>query len=576
MNNVVVEPSLQETNNNQDDSHTSAIAAGTPDSGLITQEEVEIRHNSARKPLVFSVSTESSLPGFIGSKNKKDTKADLSLLEELEEGDDNNDDDSSLSSALSSDDDDEEEQQEVEEETLMEKVTRNRRRNALFLETLNAKYKGVLPEKNLRGKRKKEDEYDDDECDDREDQSPKGMLRKGKLMKCQAFDESIEESSSSATLPQRINCLLKHYPGREQQIRRLTSMILSTTSQLHSKSLTSIESGGFVHVPPPMLVVGPRGAGKTSVVCDVVQTIRAHEKQQQLKTSSPVGYAYIDCNTLDPYNIEGFVHNAYTQLRPEEYVNFKKQRRRLKRMRTRRKKQKLEVVVSKHVTVDSGSSGKHPNNIADETTTDKEVKDCNESAHKTESSDPIDLGGGEEESSNSLLEQQSQQQENVDTTNERKEKRRGSILSVEEDRRRVQPRRTVKAPTSQVVNTRKPTTNAAALKLSTGGGGRGNGRDDSVDISSHHSVVISFGRALNAFYGEGCSNSRCAILVIDNGELLLSLSSRKQQSTPKRIKTNFLAELLLLPKVMRLNLTVIVISRYSNIDNTRTYPTKNA
>jgi hypothetical protein len=54
-------------------------------------------------------------------------------------------------------------------------------------------------------------------------------------------------------------------------------------------------------------------------------------------------------------------------------------------------------------------------------------------------------------------------------------------------------------------------------------------------------------------------------LILDHAERLLSLSARKK----KNEKTNFLAELLLLPKVMKLNLTVIIISTHSTLNDSR-------
>ncbi len=79
------------------------------------------------------------------------------------------------------------------------------------------------------------------------------------------------------------------------------------------------------------------------------------------------------------------------------------------------------------------------------------------------------------------------------------------------------------------------------------------------------------------------------VLILDKAEELLSLSSgikkrkRKNDSqggghsstssaTPASSSTNYLSELLLLPKIMKLNITVIVISNYSTLDKTRTLP----
>lgn len=85
--------------------------------------------------------------------------------------------------------------------------------------------------------------------------------------------------------------------------------------------------------------------------------------------------------------------------------------------------------------------------------------------------------------------------------------------------------------------------------------------EDTVETS--HSAVVAFGRSLQRYFGGGCQ--RAAVLVLDHAERLLTLSARKKSSD----KANCLAELLLLPKVMRLNLTIVVVSRYSLLYGTR-------
>ncbi len=70
--------------------------------------------------------------------------------------------------------------------------------------------------------------------------------------------------------------------------------------------------------------------------------------------------------------------------------------------------------------------------------------------------------------------------------------------------------------------------------------------DDPVEASSH-SAVVAFGRSLRRL-------SRMAVLVLDHAE---------------RLPQNGLAELLLLPKVMRLSLRIVLISRYAILKGMR-------
>lgn len=77
-----------------------------------------------------------------------------------------------------------------------------------------------------------------------------------------------------------------------------------------------------------------------------------------------------------------------------------------------------------------------------------------------------------------------------------------------------------------------------------------------------HGAPLAFGRSLAPFlgiHGEGC-----AFLVLDHAERLMTMTP--QQS---RAKSNYLAQLLLLPKVMELRLTVIAISRSALLMNSR-------
>jgi hypothetical protein len=483
----------------------------TPDSGLITQEEEVYR--SARKPLNFLSAMAAG-----GAETDEDSIVNAD--------NDDDDDDSSLSSALSSD------EEEDEEETLLEKAARNRVRNALFLRNLNAKYKGEIPE--VRTKKKEVEEYEEEDDGENSveetDVAPKGMLQKQRLM-----SSRIVEESSSYNLPERIKHLLERYPGREPQIRRLTSLLLSTIGQLQKQSkdedtpFINTTTTTSVHVPAPLLVVGPRGTGKTSVVCDVVQSLKSHEKMQQ--SSSPVGYAYINCGTLDPYSIERLVANAYNQLRPEEYVRFKKRRR--KQLRMRKRKRKVEELSQETTNPDEPSKDEAQQSVSSPAG-DHQVPDL------AGSPDPMDIGASQSVS----------ESENINTSNDPTESAAD---------RRVQPRRTVKALSHAVENSTRPTSTMAPKNNVVGTRAAG----DSVEIT--HSAVIAFGRALNPFYGEG--SNRCAMLVVDNGERLLTLSTRRSSKG----KTNFLAELLLLPKVMRLNLTIVVITRYSTIAGTRKF-----
>jgi hypothetical protein len=70
-----------------------------------------------------------------------------------------------------------------------------------------------------------------------------------------------------------------------------------------------------------------------------------------------------------------------------------------------------------------------------------------------------------------------------------------------------------------------------------------------------HAAVLELGRSLLREWDQR-KLERCAILVVDDAEHLMSTSKRGQTLD----RNNFLLQLLLLPRVFRLNLTIIAIT----------------
>jgi Cdc6-like AAA superfamily ATPase len=430
---------------------------------------------------------------------------------DIDSDDDDDDDDSSLSSSSSW----------VEGLTLLEKAERNRERNALYLQNLNEKYHGQVPTTDVKriddDKLQEEEEEADDDSDDsvkNNSNVPRGMLMKGS----HRILRSLEFHDESETLPDRIQRLYQQYPHRDSQIRRLTSLLHSTISQVSGEPTGDYASS--IYVPAPIFVVGPRGTGKTSVVCDVVETLEKNERRDR---ASRVASAYINCFTLEPSSIERLVSNAYNQLRPEEYTQLKK----LRRKDRRKRKRKLNLVVP------TESLSREQEQVAGKADTVKEAIE--------QSDDQLNDPPGEttktDEAVLMVLDNEQVDGDKMDSSD-----------------RRVQPRRTVKKPSEK--------NNIAAKSAEPAPHPQGRtARGDTVETSN--AAVVAFGRSLQPFYGVG--TRRCAFLILDHGERLLSLSTRKS----KNEKTNFLAEMLLLPKVMKLNLTVIIVTNHSMLDRTR-------
>ena len=85
-------------------------------------------------------------------------------------------------------------------------------------------------------------------------------------------------------------------------------------------------------------------------------------------------------------------------------------------------------------------------------------------------------------------------------------------------------------------------------------------------VTTSHSGPAAFGRVLAPLFGpldksSVSVHSGAAFLVLDHAERLFSLLTKQ--------KNNYLSQLLLLPKVMGLNLTIIVVSRSTLLDCAR-------
>ena len=98
-------------------------------------------------------------------------------------------------------------------------------------------------------------------------------------------------------------------------------------------------------------------------------------------------------------------------------------------------------------------------------------------------------------------------------------------------------------------------------------GGRNSG-DSSImteSRSTSHSAVGDLGRSLRRLLGGGATG-RCAVLILDHCESLLSTTKRGQTAD----RNNYFSQFLLLPTIFRLNLTVIAITHSTLLINSGT------
>lgn len=305
----------------------------------------------------------------------------------------------------------------------------------------------------------------------------------------------------SKSFPQRVKDMEEQYPHREPQIRQLLSLFQSTIGQVPSRVQKPQQSSGFV--PAPLFVIGSNGTGKTSVVRDALDLALTYSSPSTSNADevSHSEVALINCATLDPATIGGLTVSISQQLRPSVKRRHSK---------TKRRKRKRNHINRK----DAATVARAPSNMDEK-------------------------GEGSFEAS-----KQQQPQYAAATRDD---------TIDHEKMRRVQPTRAVK-----VTDTEDP------FKQTSNSNIQSNDPDNDDDeanktterIESPHSAVMALGRSLQPYYGSRRSK-RCGFVILDQGpERLLTMSS----SDGRNEKSNVLAELLLLPRVMQLNICFIVIT----------------
>ena len=166
-----------------------------------------------------------------------------------------------------------------------------------------------------------------------------GPLRRGMILpSCWALQQRrpLEPPTSSDTrISSTLLQLQQRYPHRSTQIRKLYSLISVPIHLSRNNATTTTHHHHHHHhhhhtpfVTPPIIVTGPAGCGKTSIVRDVVTHlctppttvpqpgVASSSSSPSSKSQSPplvALHAYVDCTTLDHIHIDEFISNVYTQ-----------------------------------------------------------------------------------------------------------------------------------------------------------------------------------------------------------------------------------------------------------------------
>ena len=253
--------------------------------------------------------------------NQEETQTALPFIKDETDHHQTNLDDASDSTFSDDDDDDDGAEEDGDDEdndptlTLMERRAFNIERNHKWLSSFDT-VKGRSSTKTTPKTKSNTPRRDEDvdpvvaDTDDTTQQHRGGMI----LLPATASIPSptVDHHCSLATTTQRISLqqLQQRYPHRSVQIRRLYS-ILSVPIHVHPVSPQS-PTTTTSFISPPIIVTGPAGCGKTSIVRDVVTQITAASSSSS--SVRPVALAaYIDCTTLDHITMEDFISNAYSQ-----------------------------------------------------------------------------------------------------------------------------------------------------------------------------------------------------------------------------------------------------------------------
>ena len=470
--------------------------------------------------------------------------------------------------------------------TLMQRQARNIVRNERFLGSLQQKYKGQLPENSnnskenstQNGKQPSIQSTSNEISSDKEDgdcraETNLGMVRKGthrlfRFVPPRALSGQSSKTTSNnendvesqmLTYPlyaSGIQHLNKKYPHREAQIRTLHAILSSTVSLTASISTKIISSSAAsVYVPAPIFCMGTRGTGKTSVVCDLLGLLGSrqetlcnnHIKDSPFPHQARVKPAYVDCSIVEPSTIERLVYTIYNQLKPSSGSMTEdskpKATKPKSKHKSKSKKQKLQLTSLRPPPEPSQT----------------QLEDSN---------------GGPNDLRTAATAQH-------------------SVMEHEEaNQPRVLPSRRAKKAAVHKSIASNATTYRSVKRRREGGYNSSDDDDDDDDddsdeeaVTTLHSAVLSLGRSLQRYYGSylddnGAYNNRgfhkkpkCAILVLDKAEELLSLASgsKKGTSATSSGANNYLSELLLLPKIMKLNLTIVVITNYCTLHMTREF-----
>jgi hypothetical protein len=349
--------------------------------------------------------------------------------------------------------------------------------------------------------------------------------------------------------------LEQKYPYRAKQINLLRGLCSSSIRQVDLMQRIGTIEGikedyeMEAYVPTPIFVTGPSGSGKTSIVLDVLKELQSRPSDlcENIDIAKKVAVAYVDCATAEAHRTGAscVLESAYSQISSQLKSKF-----RVKTMKSKLSKQKsLFDGSSLAYNNSSVADGSFDNNSFsfgdsfDEGSLGGETDD-----NYASGSTKIEISGFINDDDEDWI-----NNEAIKFINTQEEE-----LKPKQKKARKNLRRSTRLEDKEHSNETKSSTVTSTISIVK--------KPKKKSIRKLH-TPIGFGRAVVQFCGVAPYNSfqrGCAFLVLDHAEKLLSLSS-----TSFHEKTNYLSQLLLLPRTLGLNLTVIVITDKCLLENTR-------
>lgn len=442
-------------------------------------------------------------------------------------------------------------EEDIKGESLEQLRAKNIRRNEAFANKLKLEMHAMLgkDEASLKNRRVQQKKRQAREVlDPTKSISPviqkQGVKRRGMIFATKSngmlYQEGVQQLRQT-TLAQELN---EKYPHRSKQIYYLCARLQSVVSRTEmawkmNENVRSYGESNYseasysgrvkMSAPSPILISGAGGTGKTSIVCDAIQFLRERTNSSGggLPMNRIVSNAYVDCASAESNSVTSVMNNAYKQLYEcyhsnDSAVSRKKSHR--KRTRTVGKDVKTSEIGTKSIS---------------ERLSQDSMDGVNDIDYDDSDDDYDDDGDFDEED---LI--------------ERQRKRRGVVKKKRDKRQSV-----AGADKSSTGHTRQ-TRQSIAQQNS----------DQSAVVAANQSIALKnpvytqessavaiFGRAISSILQGDTSkkrapqNGRCAFFILDNADRILSWNKSR--------RNNPLAELLLLPKIMGINLTLILISR---------------